>query len=266
MGRDEAAPEANDPLNRIRRVRLFGLQFAQARVSAVVSEVVSDTPSPNVRFVLPVNVDVLVKYRREPRDPAFRAACEGADLVVADGAPIVWASRILGRALPERVAGSDLMVEICGACARQGKSVFLLGGAPGIAEGAAQALRKRYPDLQVAGVCAPPMGFDEMPDEVAKAVSAVNTASPFALFVGLGAPRQEKWIHGALRRLHVSMVMPVGGAFDMLAGAVPRAPGWMQRAGLEWSWRLAHEPGRLWRRYLVEDAAFLKMLWSEWRG
>jgi N-acetylglucosaminyldiphosphoundecaprenol N-acetyl-beta-D-mannosaminyltransferase len=179
--------------------------------------------------------------------------------------PIVWASRLLGRPLPARVAGSDLLPELCHAAAVRGYTVFLLGGAAGVPERAAARLRARFPRLRIAGHHAPPEGF--APDEgaaAAAAVAAVNAAKPALLFVGLGAPKQELWVHRHWSRLDATVAVCCGAAIDYAAGAQVRAPVWMQRAGAEWVWRLAREPGRLWRRYLVQDAAFVGIFLKEW--
>ncbi len=208
------------------------------------------------------NVDHLMQYRR---NPTYRSACDAASLRLADGMPIVWASRLLGRPLPARVAGSDLLPALCQTAAARGYTVFLLGGAAGVSERAATRLRTRFPRLRIAGLHAPPERFT--PDDGAAAlaaVAAVNAVKPALLFVGLGAPKQELWVHRYWHRLDATVAVCCGAAIDYAAGARIRAPLWMQRAGLEWVWRLAREPGRLWRRYLVQDAAFLGIFLKEW--
>jgi N-acetylglucosaminyldiphosphoundecaprenol N-acetyl-beta-D-mannosaminyltransferase len=213
-------------------------------------------------YVVTPNVDHVVQYCR---NPAYRAVCDAAALRLADGMPIVWASRLLGRPLPARVAGSDLLPALCQTAAARGYTVFLLGGAAGVPERAATRLRTRFPGLRIAGLHAPPDRF--APDAgaaAAAAVAAVNAVKPALLFVGLGAPKQELWVHRYWQRLDATVAVCCGAAIDYAAGARIRAPLWMQRAGLEWVWRLSREPGRLWRRYLVQDAAFLGIFLKEW--
>jgi N-acetylglucosaminyldiphosphoundecaprenol N-acetyl-beta-D-mannosaminyltransferase len=213
-------------------------------------------------YIVTPNVDHLVQYRRNPE---YRIACDDASLRLADGMPIVWAARLLGRPLPARVAGSDLLPALCQAAAGRGYTVFFLGGAAGVAERAATRLRARFPGLQIAGLHAPPERFE--PDEgaaAAAAMAAVNAVKPALLFIGLGTPKQELWVHRYWSRLDTTVAVCCGAALDFVAGVQIRAPVWMQRAGLEWLWRLAREPGRLWRRYLVRDTAFMGIFLKEW--
>jgi N-acetylglucosaminyldiphosphoundecaprenol N-acetyl-beta-D-mannosaminyltransferase len=174
--------------------------------------------------------------------------------------PVVWASSLLGAPLPERVAGIDLMHAVAASLAARGGSVFHLGGGPGVAPAAAAALTASNPGLRVTG--SRDGYFDVADDDTV--VAAVNDSGADALFVGMGSPRQEEW---ALRRgpdLKPRIVLCIGGALEVVAGRRRRAPQWMQATGLEWSYRLMQEPGRLWKRYLVEDAAFVGVVYDEW--
>lgn len=211
-------------------------------------------------YVVTPNVDHVVKLQD---DPEFRAVYAGADLVLCDGMPLLWASRLLRRPLKAKVSGSDLFVAFAERAAVRGWRPFFLGGRPGAAARAAELLAQRFPGFTVAGTYAPPFGFDRDPQEDARAVEAVRAAAPDALFVGLGAPRQEKWIHRHLETLGVPVSLGVGVSFEFVSGDVQRAPRWMQRAGLEWTWRLAMEPRKLWRRYLVDDSRFLRLVARE---
>jgi N-acetylglucosaminyldiphosphoundecaprenol N-acetyl-beta-D-mannosaminyltransferase len=199
------------------------------------------------------NVDHL---RRVGRDPSFAALCARADLAVPDGMPLVWASRLQGTPLPERVAGSDLVWRLSAAAAERGRSVFLLGGAPGTAEGAANVLRVHYPGLRVAGTHCPSPGFEGDEQAVALLVDALRVAGPDIVYVALGTPKGEWLIERHRETLPRSWWVPVGISFSFVTGAVRRAPRWMQRAGLEWLHRLAQEPRRLVRRYIVDDMPF----------
>lgn len=207
--------------------------------------------------VVTVNSDFI---RLAGTNPEFRAVINAADLAVADGMPLIWASRLLGTPLPERVTGVDLMDHSAALAARSGYRVFLLGAGPGVAQAAAEELTLRHRGLSVAGVLTPPMGpFSE--EEDARLVAAVRSARPHLLFVALGAPRQEIWIHRHLTALDVPVCIGVGGAFDLIARRIARAPVFMQRTGLEWAHRLVQEPGRLWHRYLLGDVpVVLRML------
>jgi exopolysaccharide biosynthesis WecB/TagA/CpsF family protein len=199
--------------------------------------------------VVTANVDYL---RLTGQVPGFRNIINTADLVVPDGMPLLWGSRLLGDPLPERVTGVDLLVDCAGLAAAKGYSIFLLGAGPGVAEEAACVLRARHRGVRIVGTYAPPM-WSLTPDEDETIVRVIQEMQPNMLFVAFGAPKQDQWIRTHLERLGVPVCMGVGGAFDMLAGRVTRAPLWMQRSGLEWLYRVTQEPTRLWQRYFVHD-------------
>lgn len=244
------------------RVVLFGIAFDNVTMPEALERLTGLVSGGGKHVVTTANVDHVVRLQR---DEAFREAYRNASLAVADGMPVVWASRLFGRPLKARVAGSDLMVQVCALAAARGWSVYFLGGKPGVAERAAENLKHRFGGLVVAGCDAPPLGFESDVVENHRAIERVKAARPDILFLALGAPKQEKWVTRHLDALPVKVAVCVGAGVDFAAGILRRAPRWMQRAGLEWVWRLAQEPGRLWRRYLVEDAAFLGILWHEWR-
>lgn len=190
----------------------------------------------------------------------FRGAYAGAALSVPDGVSLVWASRLLGVPLPERVAGVDLFEDVCAAAAGTGIRIFLLGGRRGAADGAARVMHGLYPGLEIAGTCCPPHGFERDPAERERVARAIRAAAPHVLFVALGAPKQEVWLQENLAALGVPVGLGVGAAFDLVSGQVPRAPRWMRGAGLEWLFRLAVEPRRLWKRYAVTNTRFVALV------
>jgi N-acetylglucosaminyldiphosphoundecaprenol N-acetyl-beta-D-mannosaminyltransferase len=194
-------------------------------------------------------------------EPALRALNERAAFILADGAPLVWASRWRRRPQPERVAGSDLFFDLCEQAARRGHRVFFLGGPPGVAEAAARRLEGLYPGLVVAGVCCPP--FRPLSDEEqADLVAGIRDARPDLLLVAFGQPKGEHWIARHLRGLGVPACVQVGASLEFVAGRVRRAPRWVQRVGMEWAWRIGTDPIRLGPRY-ARNAAFL--LWMALR-
>jgi N-acetylglucosaminyldiphosphoundecaprenol N-acetyl-beta-D-mannosaminyltransferase len=190
-----------------------------------------------------VNVEFIMEARR---NPAFRRVLAEASLCVPDGIGVLWASRRQGRPLRQRVAGVDLVERIAARAARRGWRVYFLGAAPGVAERAATVLSERYPGLKVAGCYA----GSPRPQEEDEIVGWVRAARPDVLFVAYGAPRQDLWIARNQARIGVPVAVGVGGSFDFIAGVATRAPGWMQRVGLEWLHRLLREPWR-WRRQMA---------------
>jgi N-acetylglucosaminyldiphosphoundecaprenol N-acetyl-beta-D-mannosaminyltransferase len=208
--------------------------------------------------VATVNMDFLVRAQRHGE---LRAVLERSELNVADGAPVVWVSRLLGRPVPSRVAGADLVPRLMEEAARLGARVFLLGGEDGAAEAAGRRLARSVPGLSVVGTFEPPRAsLDQMDSK--RIVELVNASGADILLVALGNPKQELWI--ARHRHHlpsVSVAIGVGCVFDLWADRARRAPAWMRRAGLEWLHRLAAEPRRLAGRYLT-DATWLVLIAS----
>ncbi|MEK0083063.1 WecB/TagA/CpsF family glycosyltransferase [Benzoatithermus flavus] len=186
---------------------------------------------------------------------AYRDQLNAADLVVPDGMPLVWLLRRMGLPMQERVAGPDLMPRLCAAAAAAGIPVGFLGGREHVLRAAVQALRNITPNLDVAFIHAPPFRPLDEAEDVAL-VERINASGVAILFVALGCPKQERWMHEHRGRVDAVMV-GIGAAIDFVAGATPRAPGWMQRRGLEWAFRLASEPRRLAGRYLRHNPRFL---------
>jgi N-acetylglucosaminyldiphosphoundecaprenol N-acetyl-beta-D-mannosaminyltransferase len=238
------------------RLDLAGVLIDHLDLPGAVERIGDFLSSGSSHQVITVNLDFLSIAERDPR---FRQTINQADLAVADGMPLVWLSRLRGEPLAERIAGVELVDESCRLAARMGRGAFLLGAAPGVAAAAAQSLVTRHPGLRIAGVYSPPFGPLPL-DEDERIVQMIREATPDLLFVALGAPRQDLWIRDHLDRLDVPVAMGVGCVLDLLAGTVTRAPSWMQHAGLEWAYRLAREPQRLWRRYLVDDIPMLGRL------
>ncbi|HYV64667.1 MAG TPA: WecB/TagA/CpsF family glycosyltransferase [Myxococcales bacterium] len=233
---------------RVGRLWLDAVTFAEA-----LDLIESLARSGRVASVFTPNVDHLV---RAERSEDFRRAHEEASLSLADGQPVVWASRLLGTPLPEKISGSDLLDPLLDRIARAKMRVFLLGGSPGVGEKAAAALRQR--GVEVAGLDSRPVDLAAPPDD--DLLGRLRDARPNVVLVAFGAPKQEIWIHRHRDRLPSAVYIGVGGSLDFLAGQIPRAPRWMSRAGLEWLFRLSREPRRLARRYLVDDVGFLGIL------
>lgn len=202
------------------------------------------------------NVDHVVTAEA---DEAFRAAYQGVSLCLADGKPLIWASRLLGTPLPAKISGSDLVWPLMELAGRRGWRVYLLGGPPGVADAVAARLVSEL-GVCVVGTASPVIRLEGSPGEDDADVERVRAARPDLLLVALGTPKQERWIHRVLPRIRPAVAIGVGAALDFVAGRVRRAPRWMSGAGLEWLFRLAQEPRRLAHRYLVKDPRFVLVL------
>jgi exopolysaccharide biosynthesis WecB/TagA/CpsF family protein len=195
-------------------------------------------------------------------DPAYaRALRERAAVCYADGQAVVWASRLLDRALPERVNAGDFWPALLRRLAAQGASVYLIGGEEGLAEQAARRLTAVIPALKIAGAAG---GYFRDEQDAATAAEAIHAAAPAVVFAGMGAPRQELWAARRLETIGAPLVWCVGALFEYYAGRRARAPRWARRWGLEWAFRLALEPRRLGRRYLVGNPRFLYLVARQW--
>lgn len=206
-----------------------------------------------------LNAAKIVKMRKDTR---LRSAVLGCDLTLADGQSVVWASRLLSQPLPERVAGIDLMLKLLPAAEQHGHRVFFLGARQEVLTRMLAEVRRRFPDLQVAGSR---HGYFSAADEPAIA-EAIRAAGTDVLFIGVSSPKKELFVEEWGPRTGASVVHGVGGSFDVLAGEVERAPVWWQEKGLEWLYRAAQEPRRLGPRYLTTNTVFLALLARELLG
>ncbi len=235
------------------RVQIGGLPIDALTETQVVARVREAWSVGSGGWIATPNVDHL---RAAAVDWRLGELIRDADISVADGAPVVWAGKLSGRIVPERVTGADLLWSLCEAAAQDGKSVYLLGGDTGVPERAAEALQRRYPGLRIAGTCSPPYGFERDPVELGSCRDGLLAAQPDVVFVGLGFPKQELLIQRFVDLLPGAWWMGCGAAIPFAAGELTRAPRWMRSTGLEWLFRLANEPRRLFRRYVLHDLPF----------
>jgi N-acetylglucosaminyldiphosphoundecaprenol N-acetyl-beta-D-mannosaminyltransferase len=236
------------------RVPLFGIEFDPLRMEQAVAQIWALVVTPNV--------DHLVLLTRHAD---FKEAYRHASLVLADGMPIVWASRWLGCPLPERVAGSDLVPSVFASSSKENRlRVFLLGAELGVGQRAAERIRRAWPTVEVVGISSPPLGFER--DERANTAICEHIAEtrPDVLVVGLGAPKQELWVHKHRDQLAAKVAICAGGTIDFLAGHQQRAPVWMRECGLEWLYRLACQPRRLAARYARDAWVFPQLVARAW--
>lgn len=249
------------------RVDVFGVNFDQLDEPALVAYIIEELERSHGGWVVTPNVDIL---RQVAKDAQLANLVGRASLVVADGAPVEWAARIARKKFAHRAPGASVFWSLSEAAAKAGRPVLLLGGREGAPEAAADALRAAYPGI-VVNTYWPEMGFEASLQAMTELYSAVQRSAGGVVFCGLGFPKQEKLMAELGTAFPQTWFLGVGGSIDMAAGIVGRAPEWMQRAGIEWTYRLAVEPKRLARRYLVDDIPFTAKLmrWAvgeRWAG
>lgn len=212
------------------------------------------------RYVATVNVDFVVNTlalkSSGSRSSELLQTLQDADMATADGMPILWASKLLGIPLKERVTGVDLVPKLAEIASLQKKKIYFLGGHEVVVKQAIETLKKSYPDFQVAGISSPVVSVEGEYDVCAKRedrriVEEINRSGADILLIAFGNPKQELWFARNRHRLKVPVSIGVGGTFDLIAGTIARAPWWMQNSGIEWIFRIMQEPGRLWKRYLT---------------
>jgi N-acetylglucosaminyldiphosphoundecaprenol N-acetyl-beta-D-mannosaminyltransferase len=266
-GKSDARAEALSRTARLRRsgrrriarpsslpsIMLHGVKIHAITEAACIQHILDQLDAGYGGTVITPNLDHI---RRAMRDITFGALLTEADLVVADGMPLVWAAKLQGTPVPQRIAGSDLISTLSAAIATRNKSMYLLGGAPGTAEGAAEVLRKRHPGINVIGTLCPPMGFETDEKILGEITETLRNTRPDIVFVALGSPKQENLVNSMRAMLPETWWLGVGNSFSFLSGDVRRAPRWMQSSGLEWVHRLLQEPKRLFKRYVLVGLPF----------
>ena len=234
---------------------IFNLDFDALTLTEATTQITEAARNGRKGLVVTPNVDHIVVLES---DNDLRKTYHEALFIFADGMPIVWLSKFLtGKKLPERVTGADLFNTVCESATEHGLRIMLMGGMPGIANRAAENLKKKFTRLNIVGTYCPPVGFDQSEAETVNMINYCNDKAPDILFFGVGFPKQEKWAYANMHRLKVGPILCVGAAIDFAAGNIQRAPELMQKTGFEWLWRLLSEPKRLWKRYLIRDSRFI---------
>lgn len=247
------------------QARLFGIPINALRMDQAVDTLAAwlNNAPTRCRYVVTPNINHIVRLHE---DIAFRATYVDADLVLVDGRPVVWTARLLGQKIPEVVPGSDLVPSLfTRMAAPDGMRVYLLGAAPGVAECAARIIETRWPQIRVVGHHSPPRGFEHDAAYCTQLIKNINSTVPDLLVVGLGAPKQELWVHRHRGALQTKVALCVGATIDFLAGAKPRAPTWVRHIGMEWCHRVVTEPRRLASRYARDALIYPRHVWQEWR-
>ncbi|MFD0697826.1 WecB/TagA/CpsF family glycosyltransferase [Paenibacillus sp. GCM10027628] len=237
------------------KVTVAGIEFDNLSMQETLVLINQRIIQRRKTVMTPVNVDCVVKAHE---DEWYRKFIEKSDYIIADGMPIVWASKRGKNPLKERVTGADLLVEACKVASKHKWKIFFYGSAEGVAEEARKRLQEKY-HCEIVGVYSPPFRglTDQELDQIAATVNAVD---PDIMFVSLGAPKQEKFIEQNLHRFNCKVFIPCGAAVDFCAGVKKRAPRFIQQIGMEWCWRLLSEPKRLVKRYFVDDMKFFKII------
>ncbi|MBE7382478.1 MAG: WecB/TagA/CpsF family glycosyltransferase [Leptolyngbya sp. SIO1E4] len=215
------------------------------------------------RYIVTPNAHHIITLQN---DAYFQSVYQDSFLSVPDGVPLLWAAKFLGTPLRGRVNGTDLFEHLCKVSAEKGIKVFLLGGRPGAADSAAKLLQERHPNLKIVGTYCPPYGFETDASELQTINSKIKSTAPDILFVGLGAPKQEKWIYENYQELEVPISVGIGVSFELVSNIVTRAPKIMQKLGLEWLFRLFMEPRRLWKRYIIGNTVFVWLILKQRLG
>lgn len=244
----------------MKKAELFDIMIDNVNMDECIKKIDELIIKNKNAYVVTPNVDHIVKLQY---DTEFMEIYKNADLVLADGVPIIWASRLLGKSLKEKVSGSDLFPKLCEYAADKGYKVFFLGAREGVAKQAEVNLLRKYPELNVVGTYSPKFGFESDIEENTKILKMLKESSPDILFVGVGAPKQEKWIYKNKNNYNIPVSLGIGASFDFIAGSTKRAPLWMQKIGLEWFYRFMKEPRRMFRRYFIEDSKFAVILLKE---
>ncbi|ENZ30807.1 WecB/TagA/CpsF family glycosyltransferase [Clostridium butyricum 60E.3] len=208
-------------------------------------------------YIVTPNVDHIVKL---DVDIEFQNVYNEADLILTDGMPLIWISKLKKNPIKEKISGSDLFPKVCKLASDKGYKVFLLGAAEGVAAKAAENLKLKYSGLKVVGTYSPSYGFENNKDEVERIIKIITDIKPDILAVGLGAPKQEKFLYEFKDKLRVPVSLAIGASIDFEAGNVKRAPKWMQKSGLEWLYRLFKEPKRMFKRYLIDDMEIFRVI------
>lgn len=241
------------------RIKILNTEVDNLTMDEAIQRIEQLILSKKPSYVVTPNVDHIVKLEQ---DKEFQNVYKEADLILTDGMPLIWISKLKKNPIKEKVSGSDLFPRVCKLAADKGYKVFLLGAAEGIAARAAENLRSKYNGLNIVGTYSPSYGFEKKEDEIEKIIEMINEVKPDILAVGLGAPKQEKFLYKYRKKLNVPVSLAIGASIDFEAGNMNRAPKWMQNIGLEWLYRLYQEPGRMARRYLIDDIKIIKLLFK----
>lgn len=224
-----------------------------------IAEIEQMIASDGKHYIIPINVDVVMKIEK---DAYLKQIVNEAHMVLVDGKPLIWVSKLHKQAVKAKISGSDLVPLLSETAADKGYRIFILGGKEGVAEQAKSELEKKYPTIQIVGTYAPPFGFEKDKAECEKINRKISEGKPDILIVCFGCPKQEKWIYENYQLYDAKVSICAGATVDFLAGNVKRAPKWMSEHGLEWFYRFLQEPKRLFKRYFIDDIKIMGLVWK----
>ena len=210
-------------------------------------------------YIVEINVDVVIKIEQ---DAYLKRITDQADMVLVDGKPLIWISKLHKRPVKAKISGSDLVPKLCEKAAEKGYTIFIIGGKDGIAEQAKRKLEKQLSGIKIVGTYAPPYGFEKDKNELDKINQMISDVHPDLLIGCFGCPKQEKWIYENYKKYDATVSVCAGATVDFLAGNIRRAPGWMSDHGLEWFYRFTQEPKRMFKRYFVDDIKIVSLMWK----
>ena len=239
------------------RIQLLNTEIDNISMEEALDRIDAMVQGRKPAYVVTPNLDHIVTIER---DAYFREAYAHADLILADGKPLLWIAKARKTPIREKISGSDLFPRLAELAANKGYTMFFLGAGEGIAAQAAEKLKKQYPGLRIAGCYAPPIGFEQDRSAVHEIIQRVQTVNPDILVVGLGTPKQEKFLYRYYKQMGVPVSLGLGASFDFVAGNRKRAPRWMSEHGLEWLYRTLQEPKRLAGRYIKDAVCILPIL------
>lgn len=238
------------------RIKFMNTNIDNLTMAETLHEIDKLIQKKNCSYVVTPNVDHIVRLEK---DEELQKVYKNASLILADGKPLIWISKWYKTPIKEKNSGSDLFPRVCQLAANKNYTMYLLGAAEGVADTAARNLMKKYPGLNIVGTYSPPFGFEKNEQEMNKIKTQIQDVHPDILIVGLGCPKQEKFMYYHCKELGVPISFGLGASIDFEAGNIKRAPKWMSNHGLEWLYRFSKEPKRLFKRYFVDDLKIIQV-------
>lgn len=238
------------------RIKFMNTDIDNLTMAETLNEIDKLIQKKNFSYVVTPNVDHIVRLEK---DEELQKVYKNASLILTDGKPLIWISKWYKTPIKEKISGSDLFPRVCQLAANKNYTMYLLGAAEGVADTAAKNLMKKYPGLNIVGTYSPPFGFEKSKQEMNKIKTQIQDVHPDILIVGLGCPKQEKFMYYHCKELGVPISFGLGASIDFEAGNIKRAPKWMSNHGLEWLYRFSKEPKRLFKRYFVDDLKIIQV-------